>query len=125
MLLDVKKGVGEIVDFSNAELGEKNLLMLFELLPLNLKLKQLKLNNNKMNDECVGPLLVSLKEIPSLTNINLGQNLLSEASIDQIIKAMESHPNFKRIILSQNKINERNVRERISKTKKEGISITL
>ena len=85
------------------------------------KLKILKLIKNKLTDECIPELLLSLSE-SKVTNVNLSQNMLT----DKICEYLgEVGVNLKTVTLTLNKINRRGVKGKIEQLGKRGLNVLL
>lgn len=76
---DLLKDKVEILDFGGAFLGNNNILSISELFHSSLKLKQIKLMNNKITDDIFPELLSKCTNVFSL---NLSFNSLTEKSLE-------------------------------------------
>jgi hypothetical protein len=69
----IVNGQLEIIDLTNAELGDKNIALLAEFIQ-NSKAKTVKLIRNKLTDDGIRKILPCLK---SVCTLNISQNLLT------------------------------------------------
>ena len=90
----------ELLDLTNAELGDSTVLQICEFLR-GTKVKSVKLIRNKLTDDAILKMLYALGNVVTL---NLSQNMLTEHTIDNLILNREYLPALKSVILSQNKI---------------------
>lgn len=123
---ELKKDKLEIVDFTNAELGDNNLIMLCEYISKSSKVKVLKLNRNKLTDQCLG-FLVSSCNNTKITTINLSNNVFTEQSIDYLFKLNSngSKSQIRHVSLNFNKISRKIVKKKIEELSKINVMVTI
>ena len=112
----------DIVDFTNAELGDTTILHILELMRDNTRVKTLKLIRNKLTDEGI------IKMIPYFSNIqslNLSQNQLTEQTLNILIEHKLHLPLLKSVVLSQTKIIERKSKATIERLKKMEVAVSV
>jgi hypothetical protein len=122
VLEDLKAGRSDLVDFTNAELGEATVGGILELLRNTQKVRTLKLIRNKLSDEIMGP-LIGLLQGCSITSLNLSQNQMTEKALDLLLEAPGLEGRV--ITLSQNRINQRCAKPKVDRLKKAGLTISL
>ncbi|CAK60950.1 unnamed protein product (macronuclear) [Paramecium tetraurelia] len=115
----------EIVDLSNAELGDEGCNIIAEQLKMCKKVKQLKLARNKISDEGASVVLQALTQNPNITSLHLSSNMISERILDVILNITKSGQLPKNIYLSQTLINATKAKKRIEELKKLGYVVNI
>ncbi|CAK83872.1 unnamed protein product (macronuclear) [Paramecium tetraurelia] len=95
----------EIVDFSNAELGDEGCSIIADQLKICKKVKQLKLARNKISDDGAAVLLQALAQNSNVVSLHLSSNMITERTLDQILTLIKSSQLPRNIYLSQTLIN--------------------
>lgn len=112
----------EIVDLTNAELGDNAILQILDLMKDNTRVKTLKLIRNKLTDEGIAKMIPYIANVLSL---NLSQNQLTENTIGILIDHKLSLPHLKTVVLSQTKIVERKSKGSIERLKKMDVAVSV
>ena len=112
----------EIADFLGAELHEEHLLQLMEIVRNARKLKILKFQKNKFQDEVLNRLLHQLNN-SSVTTLHLQGNYLTEKSIDIYHEHAKQGGSIKMLYLNNNLINQNKVKKKMDECKKLGYNL--
>ncbi|CAD8190676.1 unnamed protein product [Paramecium pentaurelia] len=115
----------EIVDFSNAELGDEGCLLIAEQLKICKKVKQLKLARNKISDDGAAVLLQVLSQNNNVVSLHLSSNMITERTLDQILTIIKSSQLPKNIYLSQTLINTTKSKKKVEELKKMGYIVNI
>ncbi|CAD8082256.1 unnamed protein product [Paramecium primaurelia] len=115
----------EIVDLSNAELGDEGCNIIAEQLKICKKVKQLKLARNKISDDGANIILQALTQNANITSLHLSSNLISERILDIILNIIKIGQLPKNIYLSQTLINATKAKKRIEELKKLGYVVNI
>lgn len=119
---DLRYDRAEIIDLTGAEIGDNNVLALSDFIKKSRRLRVLKLIKNRLTDECLSELLQSIKD-SNVISLNLSQNSLSDKAIN-IVEAL--HPTgLRTLTITLNRINRRNVKGKVDKLTRSGLSIVL
>ena len=119
---DLRNDRAEIIDFTNADLGDVGMMPIFDLLRGTVRVKTLKLIRNKLTDECLSKLLECCLEC-KITTINMSQNSLTDHALEILENA--EYRELRSITLNQNRINQRNARPRIQELKRIGLTVLV
>ena len=111
----------DLLDFTNAELGDATILQICEFLRGS-KVRSVKFIRNKLTDDAVKKMMSSMGCVITL---NLSQNMLTEHAIEHLINSRNSMANMKSVILSQNKIIERKHKVLIEKLRKLDLTVSV
>ncbi|CAD8083490.1 unnamed protein product [Paramecium primaurelia] len=115
----------EIVDLSNAELGDEGCNFVAEQLKNCKKVKQLKLARNKISDDGASILLQALTQNVNITSLHLSSNMISERTLDVILNLIKTGQLPKNIYLSQTLINATKAKKKIEELKKLGYVVNI
>lgn len=116
-----------MADFSGAEMGDQNALILCEYIAKSTKLKILKLIRNKLSDECLET-LVKAAASSKLVSLNLAQNNFTDKALEtfaRFTKSQEGGSLPKNISLNFNKISKKNSKIHIEELTKRNISVSI
>ncbi|CAD8082905.1 unnamed protein product [Paramecium primaurelia] len=115
----------EIVDFSNAELGDEGCQIIADQLKICKKVKQLKLARNKISDDGASVLLQALAQNGNVVSLHLSSNMITERTLDQILQLIKSSQLPKNIYLSQTLINATKSKKKVEELKKLGFIVNI
>ncbi|CAD8169477.1 unnamed protein product [Paramecium pentaurelia] len=115
----------EIVDFSNAELGDEGCQIIADQLKICKKVKQLKLARNKISDDGATVLLQALAQNGNVVSLHLSSNMITERTLDQILQLIKSSQLPKNIYLSQTLINATKSKKKVEELKKLGYIVNI
>ena len=107
---DLKNDRAETIDLTGADLGDANVSSLCPYIKKSKKLKVLKLIKNKLTDDCIPELLISLAD-SKVSSLNLSQNLLTDKICEYLPEY--TNPNMKTLTLTLNKINRRQAKSKL------------
>ncbi len=111
----------DLLDLTNAELGDSTILQICEFLRGS-KVRSVKFIRNKLSDDAIPKMILALGNI---STINLSQNMLTEHTLDHLINHRAQMPNMKSVILSQNKIIERKHKNHIDRLRKLDLTVSV
>ncbi|CAD8115841.1 unnamed protein product [Paramecium sonneborni] len=115
----------EIVDLSNAELGDEGCNLIADQLKICKKVKQLKLARNKISDDGAAIILQALILNANITSLHLSSNMISERTLDLILHLTKTGQLPKNIYLSQTLINATKAKKKIEELKKLGYVVNI
>ncbi|CAD8113468.1 unnamed protein product [Paramecium sonneborni] len=115
----------EIVDFSNAELGDEGCSIIADQLKISKKVKQLKLARNKISDDGASILLQALSQCINVVSLHLSSNMITERTLDQILLLIKQSQLPKNIYLSQTLINATKSKKKVEELKKLGYLVNI
>ncbi len=111
----------ELLDLTNAELGDATVLQICEFLRGS-RVRVAKFIRNRLTDEALPRMLPALA---NLTTLYLSQNQLTEQALEHLLAASPALPNLRSLVLSQNRIIERKHKAAIERLRKLGIVVSV